>query len=82
MIRLKRINGFNMLIKVIENKMRRISEVLVISIIMVLSSCSDSNIHISSKDNFEIVELPDGSIAYLNNNSSIEYDKNFNQRIV
>ena len=62
--------------------MKKIIEVLVFITIMVLSSCSESKIHISSKDNFEIVELPDGSIAYLNSNSSIEYDKNFNQRIV
>ena len=62
--------------------MKKTVEVLVIITIMVLSSCSDSKIHISSKDNFEIVELPDGSMAYLNNNSSIEYDKNFDQRIV
>ena len=62
--------------------MKNIIEVLVFITVMVLSSCSDSKIHISSKDNFEIVELPDGSIVYLNNNSSIEYDKNFNQRIV
>jgi len=62
--------------------MKKIVEVLVIITIMVLCSCSDSKIHISSKDNFEIVELPDGSMAYLNNNSSIEYDKNFDQRIV
>jgi ferric-dicitrate binding protein FerR (iron transport regulator) len=62
--------------------MKKISNVLVIITILVLFSCSDSNIHISSKDNFEIVELPDGSVAYLNNNSSIEFDKNFDQRIV
>ncbi len=62
--------------------MKEISKLLVIITILVLFSCSDSNINISSKDNFEIVELPDGSVAYLNNNSSIEFDRNFNQRIV
>lgn len=45
-------------------------------------SCSDSKIQIYSKSNFEIVKLPDGSIAYLNNNSYIEYDKKFEQRVV
>ena len=49
---------------------------------MILSSCSDSNIQISSKENYEIVVLPDGSIAYLNNHSSIEYNSDFRQRIV
>jgi len=62
--------------------MKKISTILIILVVIALSSCFDSNIHISSNDNFEVVVLPDGSIAYLNNNSSIEYDKNFNQRIV
>jgi len=62
--------------------MKRAFKTLIIILIMTLSSCSDSNVHISSEDNFEIVELPDGSIAYLNNDSSIEFDRNFDQRIV
>jgi ferric-dicitrate binding protein FerR (iron transport regulator) len=62
--------------------MKRAFKTLIIILVMTLSSCSDSNVHISSEDNFEIVELPDGSIAYLNNNSSIEFDRNFGQRIV
>jgi transmembrane sensor len=66
----------------VEKIMKKISKILIILAIIASSSCADSNIHILSKDNFEVVVLPDGSIAYLNNNSSIEYDKNFNQRIV
>lgn len=62
--------------------MKRAFKTLIIILVMTLSSCSDSNVHISSEDNFEIVELPDGSIAYLNNDSSIEFDRNFDQRIV
>ena len=62
--------------------MKRIIKTLVIIVVMVLSSCSDTNTHISSNGNFEIVELPDGSIAYINSNSSITYNKDFNQRIV
>ena len=49
---------------------------------MALFSCNNSSVKISSKDSFEIVEFPDGSKAYLNNNSSIEYDKNFDERLV
>ena len=55
---------------------------LLIIAILALFSCTNSNVKISSKDSFEIVEFPDGSIAYLNNNSSIEYDKSFNERLV
>jgi len=53
------------------------------SVILILSlfSCS-SNIKISSGDDFERIELPDGSIASLNANSSIEYDENFEQRVI
>jgi len=50
--------------------------------ILALFSCSNSNIKISTTDNFEKIDLPDGSIAYLNNNSYIEYDKNFTERVV
>lgn len=62
--------------------MKAIYSNLLIIIILSLFSCTNSNVKISSKDSFEIVELPDGSIAYLNNNSSIEYKKNFDKRIV
>ena len=55
---------------------------LSIAITLTLFSCSDSNVKISSADSFQIVDFPDGSKAYLNKNSSIEYDKNFDQRIV
>ena len=47
-----------------------------------LSSCFDTSMRISSNNDFEIVTLPDGSTAYLNKNSNIEYDKNFNERVV
>jgi len=62
--------------------MKRTYKILIIIVVMILSSCSDSNIQISSKENYEIVVLPDGSIAYLNNHSSIEYNSDFRQRIV
>ena len=55
---------------------------LLIIAVLVLFSCNNSSVKISSKDSFEIVEFPDGSKAYLNNNSSIEYDKNFDERLV
>jgi len=59
-----------------------ISKVLVAIALMALFSCSDSKVQITTKDNFEIVDLPDGSTAYLNNNSSIEFDEKFEQREV
>lgn len=43
------------------------------SAIILLGACS--NMKVKTSDNYEVVELPDGSIAYLNHNSSITYDK-------
>jgi len=57
-------------------------KILAIILLMIMFSCSDSKMQISTKNNFEIVKLPDGSTAYLNCNSHIEYDKNFTQRVV
>ena len=57
-------------------------KILAIMAVLMMFSCADSKVKISTKNNFEIVKLPDGSIAYLNSNSYIEYDKNFIQRIV
>ncbi|MCK4561906.1 MAG: FecR domain-containing protein [Flavobacteriaceae bacterium] len=57
-------------------------KILVIMLVVIMSSCSDSKIQITTESNFEMVEFPDGSTAYLNNNSSIEYDENFTQRII
>ena len=57
-------------------------KILAIILLMIMFSCSDSKMQISTKNNFEIVKLPDGSTAYLNCNGHIEYDKNFTQRVV
>ena len=62
--------------------MKAIYSNLLVIIILTLISCTNSNIKISTEDNFEIIELPDGSTAYLNNYSSIKYKKNFDERIV
>ncbi len=45
-------------------------------------SCSNPNKKISTLENRETLELPDGSMAYLNSNSSIEFSTNSNQRQV
>ena len=55
---------------------------LSIVVVLTLFSCSNSNIKISTTDSFQIIDLPDGSKAYLNKNSSLEYNKNFEQRVV
>jgi len=46
-------------------------------LILFLFSCSVS---VKTDDNFQVVELPDGSVVYLNTNSSIQYTKSFNDR--
>jgi ferric-dicitrate binding protein FerR (iron transport regulator) len=48
--------------------------------LIISSACS--KVSVETSDNFEVIELPDGSIAYLNYNSAIEYDEEFSPRIV
>ena len=62
--------------------MKNKDKILVFIWLMTMYSCADSKIQIITKNNFEIVHLPDGSTAYLNSNSYIEYDENFTQRLV
>jgi len=56
----------------------------ILSIITVLSlfSCSDGTIKIASGDRAEFVKFPDGSTAYLNKNSFVEYAETFEKRFV
>ena len=54
------------------------SYVFFTALLIALSSCS--SVGIETVDNFEVVELPDGSIAFLNHNSAIGYDKEFSPR--
>jgi ferric-dicitrate binding protein FerR (iron transport regulator) len=49
-------------------------------LLIVLSSCSGRSAE--TGDNFDALELPDGSIVYLNHNSSIRYGKAFNPRTI
>jgi ferric-dicitrate binding protein FerR (iron transport regulator) len=48
------------------------------ALLIALSSCS--SVSVETDDNFEVVELPDGSIAFLNHNSTVGYDKEFSTR--
>ncbi|WP_258100317.1 FecR family protein [Marinoscillum pacificum] len=48
---------------------------------LIFSSCSSSE-NVKTNDSFQAVKLPDNSIALLNQNSSIEYNKDFKSRIV
>lgn len=50
--------------------------------LFIFVSCSNSNITVTTTDSYQIVDFPDGSKAYINKNSSLEYSKNFEQRIV
>jgi hypothetical protein len=50
-------------------------------LLLILSACSGPT-KVSTDDSFEVVEFPDGSIAYLNTNSSVSYDPEFKERVV
>lgn len=47
---------------------------------LLLGACAGHSIE--TDDNFEVVELPDGSVVYLNHHSAVDYDKDFEARIV
>ena len=46
--------------------------------LIAFSSCS--SVSVETGDNFEVVELPDGSIVFLNHNSAVGYDEEFSPR--
>ncbi|MBL6445425.1 FecR domain-containing protein [Fulvivirga sp. 29W222] len=50
-------------------------------LVSVLIGCN-SKIEIATADNFEQVELPDSSVIYLNKNSKLTYNEDFNPRTV
>jgi len=47
--------------------------------LITLIACN-TTIEIETEDNYESVILPDGSLVYLNHDSSISYDENFQPR--
>ena len=47
-------------------------------VLVLLSACSQTKIE--TDDNFDVVELPDGSLAFLNHHSTLVYDEGFNPR--
>lgn len=55
--------------------------IFVLAVFMFVS-CSDSNIKVTTTDSYHVVDFPDGSKAYVNKNSSLKYNKSFEQRIV
>ena len=55
------------------------SNLIIICSLLVLISCGKT---VETEDEFEQVELPDGSIVSLNKNSKISYDGSFEPRIV
>jgi ferric-dicitrate binding protein FerR (iron transport regulator) len=57
-----------------------ISSFAFLILVMALFSCSA--VTVETDRDFEIVELPDGSVAYLNHSSALDYDRNFDPRRV
>jgi len=59
-------------------KFRYLFSLIIFSVL--IASCSQEKI--ITEDNFEVVELPDGSIVFLNHYSELEYVEAFDQRRV
>ena len=50
--------------------------------LLILFSTSCSRVKVSTGKNYESVRFPDGSVAWLNKNSSVEFDSEFKERTV
>ncbi|WP_282125546.1 FecR family protein [Marinifilum flexuosum] len=62
--------------------MKNIKPNLQVLLILALLFSSCSKVTISTDNSYETVNFPDGSFAYLNKNSSVEFNQNFTERIV
>ncbi len=60
------------------NKLQLIATLL---IAILIASCTNS-VEVNTKDDFERVTLPDGSVAFINKNSSIKYTQEFSPRTI
>ncbi len=56
------------------------SYVFIAATLILLFSCS--GVSVETKENFEVVELPDGSIVFMNHNSAIDFDEEFSPRSI
>ncbi len=62
--------------------MKNLQHISIALIILILSACSGSTTEVSTGNDFIRVDFPDGSVAYLNKNSSISYKNDFTPRQV
>lgn len=60
---------------------RTMNKSIIVVLIFLFTACGNTH-EIKTDENYNAVLLPDGSQLYLNHNSSISYDKNFNPRTV
>ncbi|GAA0195780.1 hypothetical protein GCM10009122_60060 [Fulvivirga kasyanovii] len=64
-----------------QSYMNRLKEILIFVVpALLLGACAGHSIE--TGDNFEVVELPDGSVVYLNHHSAVDYDKDFEARTI
>ncbi|MBL6447715.1 FecR domain-containing protein [Fulvivirga sp. 29W222] len=59
--------------------MIRLKPLLLLFVLFILLEACSSNT-VETGDNFEMVELPDGSVVFLNHHSEVSYDKDFETR--
>lgn len=60
--------------------MKNIQIILLLSAVIGLSACG--KVTVETAEDFKQVELPDSSVVYLNHNSKLTYDEDFNPRKV
>jgi hypothetical protein len=67
---------------VINNTFRWVLKYTSVGLCILFFGCATNTLKITTKTNFEVIDLPDGSQIYLNHDSNITYDKDFDSRTI
>ncbi|MFX0556118.1 FecR domain-containing protein [Maribacter sp. CXY002] len=57
-------------------------KLMTFSLCIFCCACDSDTLEMTTKENYEVAHLPDGSVVYLNHNSTIRHAKEFNPRVI
>lgn len=66
--------------KILATNFRTMNKSIIILLLLLGCTACSGDVQISTHENYETVVLPDGSQVYLNHQSAISYEENFNPR--
>ena len=65
-----------------KKKIKPCIKYMVVSLCIICFASCNNTLKITTNDTYEVTFLPDGSVVYLNHNSAIKYDKEFDSRVI